>query len=81
MPWQGQYPGQPWREEPSDISKEDRKLADDKEALLQMSRFEIKAFAKRVHIDITGCINHTKEQSDFVDRIDIASRYPEIFDS
>ena len=31
MPWQDQYPGQPWREEPSGISKADKKLRDDKD--------------------------------------------------
>ena len=34
MPWQGQYPGQPWREEPGGISKDDKKLRDDKETVM-----------------------------------------------
>jgi|MDSX01.1.fsa_nt_gb hypothetical protein len=82
MPWQDQYPGQPWREEPSGISKADKKLRDDKDAMMEMGekkggRFELKKLAKRLSINVDGCVNI----EDFVNRIDMASRYPEVFDS
>lgn len=70
MPWQGQYPGQPKRDEPM-MSKEDKVLREDREAMMKMGRFEIKAFAKRIQIDITGCVNH----EDFVERIIIGTMY------
>ncbi|KAH8048509.1 scopolin beta-glucosidase [Aureococcus anophagefferens] len=66
--------GQPWREEPSGISKAD-KLRDDKDAMMEMGkkggRFELKS-SRRLSINVDGCVNI----EDFVNRIDMASRYP-----
>lgn len=63
------------REEPS-MSKEDKLLREDRDAMMQMGRFELKAFAKRIQIDITGCVNH----EDFVERIVVATMYPEVME-
>ena len=58
------------------MSKDDKLLREDREAMMKMGRFEIKAFAKRIQIDVTGCVNH----EDFVERIIIGTMYPEVME-